>query len=382
MKCIYCHAEIEQDAQFCTNCGKNLSKFNRCVNCGELLDRDTVFCPYCGTEQKKEEEVIESPKESIQESQQEDLANTLQPYEETKSKKGIWILLAILLLCVIAGAGYYFFDKSSGNDSYVAASDTIAVDDGSAEYDIHSVEGVKARLNEIFKQALNMPDDAIVNKYFSEDFRALYKKVDEVDSNSSGEKGFWEGNILDGSQEVITGFKIGNVYNLSNKTANADVSTIYDHEDFHSEYVQHYALVFENGNWFIDENNDCYYKEKMKEYVERVTKDEDSPTSFVGKVYKGSGNGGGLYTEMTISFIDDNQCTCVSDWYQAYSSPKTLKGQYEIKNNTVVVKCKDGDTEFLFEFEMKSNGRILEFDHSDPDMEGTIGNDYMSLEVQ
>lgn len=377
MKCIYCHAEIEQDAQFCTNCGKNLSKFNRCVNCGELLDRDTVFCPYCGTEQKKEEEVIESPKESIQESQQEDLANTLQPYEETKSKKGIWILLAILLLCVIAGAGYYFFDKSSGDDSYVAASDTIdTVVDSS---DIHSIEGIKARLNDIFAKAHNMPDDAAVSKYFSQDFKQLYSQVEKVDATFEDGPGFWGGNIWDGGQEGDPDkFDIVGVSTSSSSLALADVNCKYQNGDYQAEHKISMVLIFENGNWFID--NIDGKKDQMKEYI----KSNNSPDSysFVGKVYKGGGNGGGLNTEMTISFIDDNQCTCVSDWYQAYSSPKTLKGQYEIKNNTVVVKCKDGDTEFLFEFEMKSNGRILEFDHSDPDMEGTIGNDYMSLEVQ
>ena len=51
MKCKYCHAEIEQDAQFCPNCGRDLSKISRCVKCGELLDKGTSFCPYCGVEQ-------------------------------------------------------------------------------------------------------------------------------------------------------------------------------------------------------------------------------------------------------------------------------------------------------------------------------------------
>ena len=51
MKCIHCHAEIEQDARFCPNCGKDLSEYNRCIKCGELLDKGTSFCPYCGIEQ-------------------------------------------------------------------------------------------------------------------------------------------------------------------------------------------------------------------------------------------------------------------------------------------------------------------------------------------
>ena len=74
---------------------------------------DASFCPHCGANQHEEakfepipevKEIVKQPKEEIsseqqpetrQEKQQEDLADTLQPYEETKSKKGIWIILAI-----------------------------------------------------------------------------------------------------------------------------------------------------------------------------------------------------------------------------------------------------------------------------------------------
>ena len=123
------------------------------------------------------------------------------------------------------------------------------------------------------------------------------------------------------------------------------------------------------------------YKEEKSE-VSEVNEDSSSD-SFVGKVYKGSGNGGGINTEMKISFLDNHQCTCVSDWYQAYSSPKSIKGNYEVKNNQVVVSCKDNDgIEYKFEFDIKSDGRVIEFNHSDPEMGGTMGNDFMSLEIQ
>ena len=383
MRCKYCNAEIEQDAQFCTNCGKDLSKFNRCVNCGELLDRDTVFCPYCGTEQFKKDVIIEQIHYSSQELQQESMADTLQPDETIKSKKWIWIVVAILFLCATTGAGYYFFDKGDRNDSYVAASDTIAVDNDSAEYDIHSIDGIKARLNEIFSKALNMPDDAAVNKYFSQEFKRLYKQVENVDATFDDGPGFWNGSIWDGSQDDNpNGYEIVRVDTSSPTEAYFDINLLSNYEGRHSEQKVSMSLVFENGNWFIDDISDSQYKERMKEYVERVAQDEDSPTSFVGKVFKGSGNGGGLYTEMTISFYDDNQCTCVSDWYQAYSSPKTIKGYYEVKGNLIIVNCKEGESEHHFEFEITSNGRTLSFDHSDPEMGGTMGNDYMSLEKQ
>ena len=92
MKCKYCNTEIEQDAQFCSNCGKDLSKFDKCVKCGELLDQDAAFCPHCGTEQPHEE-----------------------VGEESSSKKWIWILCTVLgIVLIVGGAGWYFFIRDYG----------------------------------------------------------------------------------------------------------------------------------------------------------------------------------------------------------------------------------------------------------------------------
>lgn len=113
------------------------------------------------------------------------------------------------------------------------------------------------------------------------------------------------------------------------------------------------------------------------------TETKETPSDpFVGKTYSGSGNGGGLYTEMTISFLADNKCACVSDWYQAYSTKKELHGNYEVKGKQVFVHCKNDNINYDFEFDVKENGRVIEFNHFDPSMGGTMGNDYMMLELQ
>ena len=162
----------------------------------------------------------------------------------------------------------------------------------------------------------------------------------------------------------------------------ADVKLSYHNGDYHSNQKLSMTLVFENGNWFIDENNEMRFKERMKEYVNENANSNDSPTSFVNKIYKGSGNGGGIGTKMTISFLDNNKCLCESDWYQAFSSPKTYQGTYSIDGDKLLVRCKVDDTEYEFKFDVKSNGRVIEFNNSDPDVGGTMGNDIMSLELQ
>lgn len=52
MKCHYCYSEIDQDAQFCPYCGKELKNDLRCSECGEVLDEDSFFCPNCGASVK------------------------------------------------------------------------------------------------------------------------------------------------------------------------------------------------------------------------------------------------------------------------------------------------------------------------------------------
>lgn len=371
MKCKYCNAEIEQDAQFCTNCGKDLSKFKRCVSCGELLDRDTEFCPFCGTKQTSEEQ-----------NQPKGMAEPLQLEEKKGSKKWIWFAVALILLALIGGCGYWFYSQDSNQMIAVVDTDSIeSVDSTMVETDIHSIDGITERLYEIYINGFKMGDEEAVNKYYSEEFRALYKKVDEIDRNS-GEIGFWEGNIWDGGQDGNpTDAEILNVEKTSPTTASFVANIQYHEGDYHSANKLSMSAVFENGNWFIDENNDMRFKERMKQYIKDNGSSEN--ISLVNKVYKGSGNDGGVSIDMTITFHEGGKCTCVSDWYQAYSTPKSINGTYEVKNDKVIVRCKDNDgSEYNLDFNIKSNGRNLVFNHSDPNEEGSMGNDYMSLEVQ
>ena len=271
MKCKYCNSDIEQDAQFCPNCGKDLSKFNKCVKCGELLDNDTVFCPHCGTEQPHEE-IIETVKGS--------------------SKK--WLLIIPLIILIVGAGAWYFFSDgfSFGEKTNSSAIEAEAVDSTMIETDIQSVDGITSRLYEIYINGFKLQDDEAVNKYFSEEFRALYKKVDEIDNNS-GEMGFWEGNIWDGGQDGNpTDVEIMRVDKSSPTVALADVKLSYHNGDYHSNQKLSMTLVFENGNWFIDENNEMRFKERMKEYVNESGNASGSTTinngtySMAGKVSK------------------------------------------------------------------------------------------------
>ena len=94
---------------------------------------------------------------------------------------------------------------------------------------------------------------------------------------------------------------------------------------------------------------------------------EESPSNpFVGRYYKGEGNGGGMVSEMAISFLDDGKCVCYSDFYKAYPDKEFIHGTYEAKDDKVIVHCLVDDTTYDYEFEIKDGGKTIGYDHSDP----------------
>jgi len=48
MKCPKCNAEIENDANFCPECGSKIETFVFCANCGAKLEEGATFCSNCG----------------------------------------------------------------------------------------------------------------------------------------------------------------------------------------------------------------------------------------------------------------------------------------------------------------------------------------------
>lgn len=108
-----------------------------------------------------------------------------------------------------------------------------------------------------------------------------------------------------------------------------------------------------------------------------------TPNRLVGKGFTGGGNGGGLATNVAINFTDDGACEVTSDFYQAFPSPVTVRGTYVIIYDKVEVKCQpEGfETPIVWRFEIKDNATELSFDNSDPSEAGTIGQDWLVLNV-
>ena len=135
MKCKYCQAEIEQDAQFCTNCGKDLSNLPRCVKCGEILDDGSEFCPCCGTKQPKQE----SPQ-----------------IEKAKGKTKFWIVGGIIAILIIIGCGLFYYSQTKDNNEQTESDSTAVVTEETKATDNISFEDMLKVADVIFSYEEDM----------------------------------------------------------------------------------------------------------------------------------------------------------------------------------------------------------------------------------
>ena len=138
--CSFCGAAISDDDVFCQNCGVIVAKGKACPHCRVALNEGDTFCQNCGARIKKEEESprVEEKKEekpvkaeAKQESPKAVVAPQAKPvepspreeaeeepsddYSEEKSHKGIYILVALVVLALIGG-GVFFFLNNSGEE--------------------------------------------------------------------------------------------------------------------------------------------------------------------------------------------------------------------------------------------------------------------------
>ena len=112
MKCKYCHAEVENDAIFCPNCGKQLPQRKQCIRCGEILDEESEFCPKCGTQQSREAST----------SPQNGRYNAPVRKEGKSSFSNPWVLLAMFVLLLLL---LFLLFNPFGNNSKKADKDDL-----------------------------------------------------------------------------------------------------------------------------------------------------------------------------------------------------------------------------------------------------------------
>lgn len=272
MKCRFCSTELKNGAKFCPNCGEKVIEVNICIKCGEKIKPSAKFCPFCGANQhelhakpettsevemiveQSKEETIETEdvqtdeQKSIESSQSEQPKEQPVYYEEDESSKTwIWILLAVL---IAAGAGWYFFIRDTGDTtpkdtkSSTEMKDNTPVDDEAV---------ISKRVTEIYNDVFSYNGEDYDSKYCSKSFLALVKEFDEAyEKANTGDLIGPDCDHWTAAQDCDNpSMSIISISKLSDKEATAKIH-VKAFKDSDGTDVK-LKMIYENGNWFIDD---------------------------------------------------------------------------------------------------------------------------------
>ena len=110
--CEYCGAPLDEDSQFCTNCGKKIEPQGKtCLQCGAEVEDGSAFCSKCGT--KLDSQVappvntsqIVNPTSPSQEAEQE----IVYEWEEEKKDRKWWFIIGSVVIAALLALSWYFY---------------------------------------------------------------------------------------------------------------------------------------------------------------------------------------------------------------------------------------------------------------------------------
>lgn len=224
MKCPFCGECVEEDAVFCTKCGKKIAddKTESPVKETEVQSVEVKRCPKCGKELKVSDEFCDACGEKINKS-------------HSKKKKGIPIIIAVIIIVLLAGGATGVIFKIRA-DKKAAELAEIARQEEVKDY----CEKCKELVAEIQKSNTNFD---ILNTMFDAasemDGTYLMTKQDYIDYCAS----LCLGEINEERNRKST---VDTLYNdiLENRCKDSDVAELSDAVDnYYSAYKDMYDLL-------------------------------------------------------------------------------------------------------------------------------------------
>ena len=109
--CIYCGAPLDDDSQFCANCGKKIEVQGKtCPRCGAEIEEDATFCSKCGIRlDAQTEPPATTPHVIIPEtSSQEEI---VYEWENEKNRKW-WYIIGGIIVVALAAFGWYYYSQN------------------------------------------------------------------------------------------------------------------------------------------------------------------------------------------------------------------------------------------------------------------------------
>ena len=271
-KCNYCGAEIADDSLFCTECGKPISPDNICPHCGASVNDGDAFCQSCGKRIDERQPTPSSESSSTSQNENVETSDYNQIDEDAEpnpsSNKTILVIIGIFVLALIGG-GWYGFKTYKANNEVKKERYSIPIDTDSIVSGASTKEIITKRLEEIFEDVNNGKAKDCDERYFSSEFKQIFKKVEDIDRRiaEDGSIGFWDFTFWEKSQElVVMKVFVDDVCDIkaNEATAKLTIKRTIDGNTFTEK--QDIRIVFEDGKWVLD---DWYgYKNEMKKFYE------------------------------------------------------------------------------------------------------------------
>ncbi len=119
-KCKYCGAPLDDDSQFCANCGKKIELQGKtCPRCGAEVEDDSAFCAKCGMKLDVQAiSPVNTPQVAVSATpSQEAEEEIVYEWEEEKDRKWWYIIGGIIVAVILVFGGYYLFMHNNKNIS-------------------------------------------------------------------------------------------------------------------------------------------------------------------------------------------------------------------------------------------------------------------------
>ena len=293
-KCPFCGAELNDDSLFCTQCGKQLPNDYQCPHCGAKVYDGDIFCQNCGEKLSKDSVIPQTDEHFDNDSNETSEVY----YEEEVSKNGFkkylpYIIGGVIVLGII---GYFSSNDSFNNNGYntnAIATVSDSIDSNTSDIQI-TKEQITKRLEEIFDVVVKNDAQDCDERFFSSDFKRIYKDVEDIDKRfHQGEVGFWDTGFWDESRDYDSmSIVVNDVYDIKDNEAKAKVTFKFTYPVVYSsppenddEVIQ---IIFENGKWVLDDFRG--YKKQMKEYIEESKNASIEPTSSTNEYQESTVN--------------------------------------------------------------------------------------------
>ncbi|MBR6077308.1 MAG: zinc ribbon domain-containing protein [Paludibacteraceae bacterium] len=187
IKCPECGQQVSDSAESCPHCGiRIVDNVKTCPDCGTVVKKGDAACPSCG-----HTFAPEAPAASATEAYYE---------PEQKSRKGLWITLAVVVAVLVIGAGIYAYSRYSAAQESEQAWEQLTADPAStaSAYQLfidtypdsehcQEAELMIKKLNEEeaeWTNALNTGSEKEIQKYLETHPESVYKNlaINKLDS--------------------------------------------------------------------------------------------------------------------------------------------------------------------------------------------------------